>query len=225
MNSTNSSKPPSSDGFNKPSPKSLKGKSGKLPGGQPGHAGQNLQMSDSPDVIKTIENKKPCKKCGCSLMEKEPIGYERRQECEIVIKTEVIEHQAEIKECCGTMNVADFPVHLSKNTQYGPKMRAICVYLNQYQLIPYKRTVEFIRDTTGHVLSEGTLNNFKKYCYNNLETFEENMKRFLIAALVLHLDETGSHWGKKRIWIHTSCTPKLTLLLPHEKRGQEAMDA
>src|SRR4051812_50194928 len=67
MNSTNSSKPPSSDSpFMKPAPKSLRRKSGRKPGGQPGHPGSTLALVDNPNERKRHEPG-PCGGGGESL--------------------------------------------------------------------------------------------------------------------------------------------------------------
>ncbi len=50
-NSQNSNKPPSSDGYRKPPPKSLRKKSGRRSGGQEGHPGNTLAMVEVPDDI------------------------------------------------------------------------------------------------------------------------------------------------------------------------------
>jgi transposase len=51
MNSNNSHKPPSSDGFSKPSPKSRRKRHKRKSGGQPGHAGNTLELTANPDRI------------------------------------------------------------------------------------------------------------------------------------------------------------------------------
>ena len=51
-NSSNSSKPPSSDGFKRQNKtKSMRKKSGKKAGGQKGHKGSTLKMVDIPDDV------------------------------------------------------------------------------------------------------------------------------------------------------------------------------
>src|SRR5450830_1319995 len=78
MNSTNSSKPPSSDGYTKPAPKSRRRRSGKKPGKQPGAAGKNLAPVTDPDEI---INHTPdhCEGCGDNLGDAPVTGEVRRQ--------------------------------------------------------------------------------------------------------------------------------------------------
>ena len=84
-----------------------------------------------------------------------------------------------------------FPNHVSHYVQYGPNIKTFLTYAQNYQLIPYKRTVEFVSDLFGHELSEGTLYNVQQSAYNELEDFELDLEVFLCTSDLAGFDETG----------------------------------
>jgi transposase len=87
--------------------------------------------------------------------------------------------------------------------QYGEGIKAIAVYLSQYQLLPYKRIKELYRDLLHVDISEGSLVTFNNTCYGQLETIEQEIKEQLITSTkAVHFDETGIYIGKKRQWLH-----------------------
>lgn len=224
--SHNSSKPPSSDKLRKKTIRSLRKCSNRTAGGQNGHKGSTLQMVDTPDRIVT-HSVYQCQHCSCSLQGSEVIGYERRQEFDIPpLKIEVTEHRAEIKNChyCGQRNKAVFPQEIQNTVQYGSRLKSLSVYLMQYQLLPYERTSEFVHDIFNHSLSQGTLYNTNKRCYEALETVEQEIKRHLKESPVVNFDETGLYCKGKRNWLHVSSTPEATYYIHHQRRGKEAMD-
>ena len=159
-NSNNSSKPPSSDENRKP--KSTRPKTDKKPGGQKGYKGSTLKRSDK---VNRVENHQVhcCENCNKDLTGQEAERIERRQEFEIpVMKMEVIEHCGEVKTCtCGCVNKA-FPEGVNYPVQYGSNFKGLMVYLQDYQLLPYGRTKEFVKDLFGHNISAGSLYNFRK---------------------------------------------------------------
>jgi transposase len=225
-NSHNSSKPPSSDGLKKPAPKSLRPRGKRKPGGQRGHPGSTLTMVEHPDhtLLYRVDH---CERCGRPLNDEAPSGLEKRQVFDIPpIQLEVTEHRAEIKPCpqCGHLNKAAFPEHLKAPVQYGPRLKAIAVYLRHYQLLPYHRTRELVRDLFSTDLSEGTLKNIIETCSESLQEPVDEIRRELAQSPVVHFDETGTSVDGKRHWLHSASTAQLTYYEIHPKRGAQAMD-
>ena len=224
QNSSNSSRPPSSDWPTKK--RSLRKKTGRSPGGQKGHKGHNLKMAGSPDSIK-VHNVSSCSGCGRSLEDISPAGYRKRQVFDLPpIEVEVTEHRAQEKTCphCGQLNRSPFPKGIDQPTQYGPRIKAIAVYLNQYQLLPYDRTRELFLDLFGTGLSAGTIVNTNRVCSVALKPVEDMIKDKVIASPVVHFDETGLYTEQKRWWLHVASTEDLTYYECHPRRGKTATD-
>lgn len=227
QNSRNSSKPPSSDGLQKPRPKSRRKRSGRKSGGQSGHKGETLAQVDPPDHIRVHELSE-CDYCGESLQELEADAVERRQVFELPpVRVEVTEHQAEIKRCpaCGETSRSAFPVGVAQPVQYGPQLKATAVYLTRYQLLPLQRTQEVFGDLFAHRLSEGTLGTATAACFEQLAEVEEAIAERLRQSPVVHFDETGVRVEAQTQWLHTASTAEFTHYGVHAKRGTAAMDA
>jgi len=228
LDSHNSSKPPSTDPpGHKPSPKSLRQPSGKKSGGQPGHRGSTLRMSEHPDRV-VVYRPERCDSCGASLAEAPIVATERRQVIDLPpVLVEVVEHRVESRQCpCGQTSHGSFPEGVAANVQYGPRLKALAVYLNQEQLLPMERTGEVLADVFGcESFSEGTLDRAVKECFEGLAEAEAAIKAALQQAAVGHFDETGLNVVGKLRWLHNASTASLTHYGWHAKRGADGADA
>ena len=225
-NSSNSSKPPSTDGFQKPNPKNLRGKSGRNRGGQPGHKRSILEQHPNPDKI-IYHALNACTGCNHSLENINPVNYEARQVFDIPpMKIEITEHRAEQKicPCCKKIITVDFPVHVAQSTQYGNTIKGLSAYLNQYQFLPYERLQEFFKDILNHTISQGMLVKINRQCYDYLRAPDTAIKQQLIATRNLHSDESGIKINGKLHWCHVASTQHLTSYSIHKRRGKEAID-
>lgn len=225
LNSSNSSKPPSTDGPKRSRSRvagKKKKKSDKSPGGQNGHEGSTLEKVENPDeIIDLVIDRRTLPKDA----DLKPAGFESRQVIDIELNCIVREYRAEVLvDKNGTRYVATFPSEISKAVQYGSSVKALAVYLSQYQLLPYNRIQEMFESHFGLSISQGSLHNFNKEAYDRLEFFEAEAMETLRKAEVLNADETGIQIGEKNHWLHVLCTPKTTYFFAHEKRGKEAMD-
>ena len=247
-NSRNSSKPPSTDGYakpsakakepsgttsgtdskdDKPSPKSLRQKSGLKPGGQKGHKGTTLEQTAEPERTQyhpVID----CEKCHRSLRSKEPVKLVERQVFEPgrFGHFEVTAHVAEVKECdCGHVTSAGFPEGVDSHVQYGPTTQALAVYLCQYQLIPYKRVSQFFMDIFGLEVSPGSICTFQEKAYDQLSSTEQAIADALRNAPVAGADETGMRVAGSLWWMHVLRTDEWTLYHLDPSKGQPAIES
>jgi transposase len=224
--SHNSGKPPASDGLRR-KPKSLRKKSGKKPGGQLGHRGQTLPLAAIPDAV--VEHRPAaCDACGTPLDDAPLVVRERRQVHEVPpVRLHVTEHQRLQLRCpsCARVSAGAFPAEVASRVQYGPRLRALAVYLVQAQFLPFGRTEQLLADLFGVRLARGTVVGWVQQAARTLEPVETQITAALGRAAVLHSDETGVRRGGRLAWAHVASTTRLTHYAIHGKRGAEATDA
>ena len=231
--SHNSSKPPSSDMVRHPPKnlKSLRGKSGKRPGGQLGHPGRTLEMRAVPDVI-LPHSATHCTSCGRAFTEPaEDTASEvvdRRQVFDMVpARPRVTEHRLIARKCeaCGAYSVGDFPEDVrGAGVQYGSEILAFSVYLTAGQFIPLKRASELVGIVSGLPVSQATLLSAEARAAEGLEETEREIFGLIHRSSISHMDETGCFVEKKLHYLHDLSTPFLSHYTVHRKRGRGAFE-
>lgn len=224
--SHNSGKPPASDGLRR-KPKSLRTPSGKKAGGQVGHRGQTLRLVATPDVV--VEHRPAvCAQCQSPLDGAPVVLRERRQVQELPpLRLVAQEHQALHVRCpaCQAVTTGAFPAEVASRAQYGPRLRALTVYLVEGQFIPFGRVQQLLADLFGVRLARGSVVGWVQQAARTLQPVDAALKAALAHAAVLHNDETGVRRGGRLAWAHVASTPRLTHYAIHAKRGAEATDA
>lgn len=225
QNSRNSSRPPSSDGLSKPPPKSLRRPSGRKPGGQPGHQGGHLEkVVITDEVIDHVPS--VCARCDAVLSDREDAGHQARQVFDLPqVRLRSSEHRAHTRRCsCGYVTTAAFPDAVSAPTQYGPRVRALGMYLVVYQHLPYARAARLLSDWVGVPISTGTLAGFVARGSEDLEGFLDEVHAQITRAPVAHFDETGARADGKLRWLFCASTKHATFYSLHDKRGFDGLD-
>ena len=226
LNSSNSSKPPSSDGLNKPKPKSLRGRSGKPSGGQKGHPGTTLKQAERADQVINHMPPTQCDQCRNWLPADEATVLEVRQVFDLpVLKMQVTQHQAMQVRCqCGQLHRGRFPADVTASVQYGPGALASMVYLNQQHMLPVQRTAAVMSELFGLPVAQATVIKACEDAAMRLTPIVEAIAGQLQTAPVVHADETGLRVNKALHWLHIAATETLTWMGRHAKRGKAAFD-
>ena len=223
LNSSNSSKPPSSDGLTKSARvSSLRERSGKKPGGQKGHKGETLRQVADPNEV--VNHYPPaCSMCGVGLDPKTSVGHSARQIFDLPEPQPlvVIEHRAHDCQCevCGAKTRARFPDGVNAPVQYGPRITAFVIYLLHYQFLPENRLVTLMADLFGVKVAAATIARMSRTYAERLQAFGEAVRDLVAGALVKHMDETGFRIGGKTQWLHVASTTLLTFYRVCAKRG------
>jgi transposase len=219
-NSRNSSIPPSKDENRPFKTKSLRESDGKKPGGQTGHEGNTLKMTETPDIV--IEHKPQyCNHCGKDITDIEPELITCRQMVDIPpIIPQYTEHRAYRVTCsCGHQTEASFPAGINAPISYGPNIEAFIAYLHTRQYIPFERMSEYFSDVCNLPISQGAICDI-------LERFAQKATPAyrLIAgevqnAHVVGSDETGAKVNGKNGWFWTWQNKLATFIAFSQNRG------
>ena len=231
-NSGNSSKPPSRDPAaerqRQAEARRAKRSGGKQrkAGKQAGAPGKTLEMSADPDETVVCE---PgcCGQCGADISGGEVTGWARRQVVEVPeVKATITEYQAVTRRCggCGAHTAGAFPEAARSSTIcYGPRLRAVVVYLLARQHVPVGRAQEAMRDLFGVDISAGAVDSFYAEAGRRLAGFLAALVVLLRALPVLHADETSDRVGTVNCWMHVVCNGTYTLIHASATRGMEAI--
>ena len=224
--SHNSSKPPASDSPARKTASQRK-PSGKKNGGQPGHAGHHLALAEAPDEI-VRHRPSHCPQCQQELAGVVGELVERRQVYDLPPQRLVVqEHQVEQVRCphCQSLARGIFPTQVKAPAQYGPRVRALGVFLHDYHLLPTERTCEVLADVWGCPVTEATLLSWGQEAATTVEPTVQQIADYLAASPLQHADETGVRLEGTLHWVHVNSTRFLTHLAWHAKRGRAALEA
>ena len=219
----NSSRPPSSEGLDKPPrPRSLRKRSGRKPGGQDGHVGTTLAQVARPDR-EVPHEPGCCGRCGAGLAGRPVTGVERRQVFDLPeVAVTVTEHQLIERECgCGHRTRAAAPRGGEAPVQYGPRVAAIIVYLYAGQFLSKERTAQALAELFGIALSSGTVAGITARAAGRLDGFLAQVRDTIAAAEVAGFDETGFRVDGRLHWVHlgSSSIPFPTDTAPSKPRS------
>ena len=195
-------------------------------GGQPGHEGVTLLISDTPDVIQT-HSPDYCSSCGLSLSSIPGKEAETRQSIDIPLPVcpVVTSHVSIEKTCaCGKCNRGTFPLHVKPGVSYGVNIHAAVAYLSTVQHIPFKRLTDVVRDLYGMDISQGTVSNMLNRMRRQSRPGYEAIRQRIEKSPVVGADETGAHLNGVLHWMWTFQDALTTFIFQHESRGKAAID-
>lgn len=226
ITSENSSLPPSKDPIGFRRTQSLRQKSERPNGGQPGHKGHTKEQTTLPN--KTIECfPDVCPECGRRI---DPAGAhiaERRQIWDLPLPIAPIVTEYQSMECtcqCGCHCKGQLPQEATAPVSYGANVHALVGYMSTLQSIPFKRMVDILNNVFGLQMSQGTVSNILQRMRKKAEKEMDAIRSEIEKAEVVGADETGVKINGEQHWVWTFQTEALTYMAVDKGRGKAVID-
>jgi len=224
-NSSNSSKPPSSDIVKPPKPPAPQGRRTRRIGGQPGHARHEREAFPPEQINRTrVYTLDCCPDCGGRLQR---LKEERViQQVEIVPQPVTItEHRAGSYHCthCGKTHEAPMPAVMRKSGLIGPNLTALVAYLKGVCHASFSTIRKFLRDVVGLRVSRGQLAKLIRKVSEALAGPYQTLLDLLPSQQRLNVDETGHKDNGKPWWTWCFRAELFTLFKIEPSRGSDVL--
>ena len=224
--SHNSHNPPSSDKGKPKRNQSLRPKTERKTGGQPGHKGHTLEMKAIPDKIEDLKSNY-CGECGEDLTELAHKLLSRRQEVILPpIEPIYLEYRQYGCLCpCGHHQKGAYPTNINAPIQFGSSIVALTSYFSVFQYIPYARLKLLFKDIFNLPISEGSIENLlNKAALKAAPVYQTIFENIKVATYV-GSDETGAKVNGAKWWIWVWQNVKNTFLKASKSRGFDTVEA
>ena len=221
--SKNSHIPPSADLTRKN--QSLREKSDKPVGGQMGHKGYTLKLSDTPDKIETLYPDF-CNNCGQSLSQASFEMTARRQVIDIPPIVPIItEFQRYSTNCtCGHHQLGTFPDGVDNHIQYGKNIQSLVVYQSCYQFIPFARLQDFFKKVCHVPISKGTIENIIRRTAQKSQNTYESLRQIIVLSFFVGSDETGFKLNGSKGWFWVWQNAVVTYIVAACSRSKQVIN-
>lgn len=228
-NSSNSSKPPSSDIVSPKCANKTAKKTGKKrkPGGQPGHK-RHERTPFTEDQIDTFWEFRwdDCPCCGGKLQDDLTLQPKKLQQVELAeLPLRVEEHHRVGQRCtqCDQVHYVAWPEDLVKAGLVGPRLTALIGYLKGACHLSFSSIRKFLRDVVKVTLSRGQLRKLIAKVSDSLADPYEALLKMLPQEDCLNVDETGHKDNGKRMWTWCFRASLFTLFKISPSRGSQVL--
>ena len=229
--SGNSSTPPSKENMKAEAirrTKTLRKPTGKKPGGQEGHEGSTLKMTETPDETEDIAASF-CTKCGSSLEDCERILDYVTQvislpELKPIVKE--IRHYITVCKNCGERIQSHAPRKRGSNAVvYDATVKSLVVYLSVVMFLPYGRIERLFKEVFGLDISQGSFVNWINEAKRSAAPAIEKIKECIMKSSVVGFDESGLYCNKRLDWTWIAQTVYFTLLFRGSGRSRKELES